>query len=49
MSKYDFVSNLIYVKSRFRQIHFKCTYNKSIYFTGLHNVLSKDTSENDFK
>lgn len=24
-------------------------YNKSIYFTGLHNVLSKYTSENDFK
>lgn len=46
MSKYDFIINLIDVKNRFRQIHFKGSYNKSNYFTGLRNVLPKsNTSE----
>lgn len=46
MSKYDFIINVIDDKNRFRQIHFKGSYNKSNYFRGLRNVLPKsNTSE----
>lgn len=47
MSKYDFISNLMYGKNRSRQIHFKCSYNKSYYFPGSYNVLPKGNNASE--
>jgi len=47
MSKRDFISNLIYVKNRFRQIHFECSQKKPTYFPGLCNVLPKGSNTSE--
>lgn len=37
----------MYGKNRSRQIHFKCSYNKSYYFPGLYNVLPKGNNASE--